>query len=123
MWSSFNRLNRWASSPPASGGATVTVVEEEKGFDAVALIRPGDEIDNPLNGNMYKPIYFNEGQAVHGAGYIPPELRSKGCARTFPGHQDAIVSWLGLDALADATLVREDIGVTVVVPGRYQLRD
>ncbi len=80
-------------------------------------------IDNPLNGNMYRPIYFNEGQAVHGAGYIPPEPRSKGCARTFPAHQDAIVAWLGLDALAEATWVREDIGVTVVVQGRYQARD
>ncbi len=81
------------------------------------------EIDNPLNGNMYKPIYFNEGQAVHGANYIPPEPRSKGCARTFPAHQDAIVAWLGLDELTEATWVRKDIGVTVVVQGRYQARD
>ncbi len=81
------------------------------------------EIDNPLSGNMYKPIYFNEGQAVHGAGYIPPEPRSKGCARTFPAHQDAIVAWLGLDQLTEATWVREDIGVTVVVQGRFQPRD
>ena len=81
------------------------------------------EIDNALNGNMYKPIYFNEGQAMHGANYIPPEPRSKGCARTFPAHQDAIVAWLGLDGLTEATWVREDIGVTVVVQGRYQDRD
>lgn len=81
------------------------------------------EIDDPLSGNMYKPIYFNEGQAIHGAGYIPPQPRSKGCARTFPAHQDAIVAWLGLDTLTEATWVRDEIGVMVVAQGHYQSRD
>ena len=77
------------------------------------------EIDNPLNGNMYKPIYFNEGQAIHGAEFIPPYPRSKGCARTFPKHQDAIVEWLGLQDMTEATWKAEDIDLTVMVRGRY----
>ncbi|MEX1106363.1 MAG: L,D-transpeptidase family protein [Ilumatobacteraceae bacterium] len=77
------------------------------------------EIDNPLNGNMYKPIYFNEGQAIHGAEYIPPWPRSKGCARTFPKHQDKIIEWLGLQDMTEATWKVGDIGATVVVQGRY----
>jgi hypothetical protein len=77
------------------------------------------EIDNPLNGNMYKPIYFNEGQAIHGAEFIPPWPRSKGCARTFPKHQDMIIEWLGLQDMTEATWKAGDIGVTVVVQGRY----
>jgi LysM domain/L,D-transpeptidase catalytic domain len=77
------------------------------------------EVDNPLNGNMYKPIYFNDGQAIHGAGFIPPEPRSKGCARTFPMHQDMIIEWLGIADMTEATWNVADIGVTVVVQGRY----
>jgi hypothetical protein len=76
-------------------------------------------VDNPLNGNMYKPIYFNDGQALHGAGYIPPEPQSKGCARTFPSHQNMIIEWLGLDERTEATWVPGEIGVMVVVQGRY----
>ena len=77
------------------------------------------EIDNPLNGNMYKPIYFNDGQAIHGAEFIPPFPRSKGCARTFPKHQDAIIEWLGLHDMTEATWKAQDIDVTVLVRGRY----
>lgn len=77
------------------------------------------EIDNPLNGNMYKPIYFNEGQAIHGAEFIPPYPRSKGCARTFPKHQDAIIEWLGLQDMTEATWKPQDIELTVLVRGRY----
>ena len=78
--------------------------------------------DNPLNGNMYKPLYFNEGQAIHGAGFIPPDPRSKGCARTYPKHQDLILAWLGIDKATQATWDPGEIGVTVVVQGRYQDR-
>jgi hypothetical protein len=77
------------------------------------------EVDNALNGNMYKPIYFNDGQAIHGAEYIPPNPRSKGCARTFPKHQDMIIEWLGLQDMTEATWNVKDIGVTVVVQGRF----
>jgi hypothetical protein len=76
-------------------------------------------VDNPLNGNMYKPIYFNDGQAIHGAEFIPPYPRSKGCARTFPLHQDMIIEWLGLQDMTEATWNIKEIGVTVVVQGRY----
>ncbi len=37
--------------------------------------------DNPLNGNMYKPLYFDNGQAIHGANNVPTSPQSKGCAR------------------------------------------
>lgn len=76
-------------------------------------------VDNPLNGNMYKPLYFNDGQAIHGAGYVPPQPRSKGCARTFPTHQDRILQWLGLDQRTEATWSIRELNVTVVVQGRY----
>jgi len=79
-------------------------------------------VDNPENGNMYKPLYFNNGQAIHGAAYIPPEPRSKGCARTFPLHQDMILEWLGLNALTEPTWNVDEIGVSVVVRGLYQDR-
>jgi hypothetical protein len=77
------------------------------------------EVDNPLNGNMYKPIYFNDGQAIHGAEFIPPFPRSKGCARTFPKHQDMIIEWLGLQDMTEATWKIADIDVMVVVQGKY----
>ncbi len=80
------------------------------------------EGDNPLNGNMYKPLYFNDGQAIHGAGFIPPDPRSKGCARTFPKHQDMIIEWLGLGEMTQATWNAAEINVTVVVQGRFQDR-
>ena len=51
--------------------------------------------DNPLNGNMYKPLYFDEGQAIHGAN-MPTGPRSKGCARLKPADQDRLIAWLGL---------------------------
>ncbi len=74
--------------------------------------------DNPLNGNMYKPLYFDAGQAIHGANNVPPDPRSKGCARLRVAHQDALVDWLGLAGsgpLWDA----EDIGVVVSVHGDF----
>ena len=76
--------------------------------------------DDPQNGNMYKPIYFNNGQAIHGANYVPPEPRSKGCARTFPHHQDELIAWLGLGDITEATWQRGEIGVTVTVQGDYR---
>ena len=76
--------------------------------------------DNPLNGNMYKPIYFNEGEAIHGAGYVPPAPRSKGCARTFPLHQDELISWLGLADVTEAIWLRAAIGLSVTVQGEYR---
>jgi len=52
--------------------------------------------DNPLNGNMYKPLYFDRGQAIHGANTVPTSPASHGCARLRVGDQDALIGWLGL---------------------------
>jgi hypothetical protein len=77
-------------------------------------------VDNPLNGNMYKPLYFNGGQAIHGANYVPPEPRSKGCARLFPWHHDLLLTWLGLDDLTEVTWQEQRIGAIVTVRGEYR---
>ncbi len=74
--------------------------------------------DNPLNGNMYKPLYFDRGQAIHGANNVPTSPQSKGCARLRPNHQDALVGWLGLDG---PTSSRDRINATVTVRGAYEL--
>ena len=75
--------------------------------------------DNPLNGNMYKPLYFDRGQAIHGANNVPTSPASKGCARLRVEHQDALVTWLGL-ADSGPTTDRSTIGVTVNVQGTWQ---
>jgi hypothetical protein len=77
--------------------------------------------DNPLNGNMYKPLYFDNGQAIHGANNVPTSPQSKGCARLTPADQDQLVAWLGLDTLSGATYSKDRIGVTVTVRGGYEL--
>ena len=79
------------------------------------------EADNPLNGNMYKPLYFDRGQAIHGANNVPTSPQSKGCARLRPSHQDALVSWLGLAELGGPTGSRDRINATVTVRGGYEL--
>ena len=80
---------------------------------------PVDE-DNPLNGNMYKPLYFHRGQAIHGANNVPPEPASKGCARLRPENQDALLRWLGLTDISEPTYNRDRIDVTVSVHGDYE---
>ena len=77
------------------------------------------EADNPLNGNMYKPLYFDDGQAIHGAGYVPTSPQSKGCARLRVEHQDALIGWLGLRDAAGPLWDGGQIGLTVSVQGRY----
>ena len=79
------------------------------------------EEDNPLNGNMYKPLYFDNGQAIHGANNVPTSPQSKGCARLRPSDQDRLVAWLGLDTISGATYSKDRIGVTVTVRGGYEL--
>jgi hypothetical protein len=76
--------------------------------------------DNPLNGNMYKPLYFDRGQAIHGAGNVPPSPQSKGCARLRPANQDALIAWLGLGDVS-GVVGRDRIGATVTVRGDYAL--
>lgn len=73
-------------------------------------------VDNPLNGNMYRPLYFDGGQAIHGANNVPTTPQSKGCARLSPSNQDALVGWLGLQG---ASGPQGGIPVTVNVQGAY----
>jgi hypothetical protein len=72
--------------------------------------------DNPLNGNMYKPLYFDRGQAIHGANNVPTTPQSKGCARLRVEHHDLLINWLGLSG---PTTSRGHINVTVNVQGAW----
>ena len=45
---------------------------------------------------MYKPLYFDDGQAIHGSDIVPPEPLSKGCAPLLVEHHGALLAWLGL---------------------------
>lgn len=74
--------------------------------------------DNPLNGNMYKPLYFDRGQAIHGANNVPTTPQSKGCARLRVEHQDMLLYWLGLHD-SGPTTNRGRINVTVTVQGTW----
>jgi lipoprotein-anchoring transpeptidase ErfK/SrfK len=76
-------------------------------------------VDNPLNGNMYHPIYFDDGLAIHGANNVPPEPASKGCVRLRVEDQDALVAWLGLTDRTSPTWDRDRIGLTVTVQGTF----
>lgn len=75
--------------------------------------------DNPLNGNMYKPIYFDGGQAIHGANTVPTSPQSHGCARLRVEHQDLLVAWLGLGDLTNASYNADRINLRVHVRGEY----
>ena len=79
------------------------------------------EVDNPLNGNMYKPLYFDGGQAIHGANNVPTSPQSKGCARLRPSHQDQLIAWLGLADAEGPTNSKDRINATVTVRGDYDL--
>ena len=43
------------------------------------------EAHNAKLGRLYKPVYFNHGIAIHGAGNVPDHPASRGCVR-FPMH-------------------------------------
>jgi lipoprotein-anchoring transpeptidase ErfK/SrfK len=76
--------------------------------------------DNPLNGNMYKPLYFDNGQAIHGANTVPTSPASHGCARLHVGDQNALINWLGLgDQKSQIWNDRGRLGLTVTIQGRY----
>jgi lipoprotein-anchoring transpeptidase ErfK/SrfK len=76
--------------------------------------------DNPLNGNMYKPLYFDNGQAIHGANSVPTSPASHGCARLRVNDQNTLINWLGLaDQRAQIWSDRGRLGLTVTVQGRY----
>ena len=76
-------------------------------------------VDNPLNGNLYKPLYFDLGQAIHGANNVPPTPESKGCARLRVDDQNAFVAWLGLDDATGETWRNDEMNVTVNVQGEF----
>jgi lipoprotein-anchoring transpeptidase ErfK/SrfK len=76
-------------------------------------------VDNPLNGNLYKPLYFDLGQAIHGANNVPPTPQSKGCARLRIGDQETFISWLGLDDVEGELWRKNEMNVTVNVQGSF----
>ena len=75
--------------------------------------------DNPLNGNMYRPLYFDLGQAIHGANNVPTSPQSKGCARLRTANQDQLVDWLGLASATTPIWSERSISVAVNVQGEY----
>ena len=75
--------------------------------------------DDPLNGNMYRPIYFDGGQAIHGANNVPPEPASKGCARLRVENMDALLAWLGLHDATSPTSDQGRINLSVSVQGDF----
>ena len=75
--------------------------------------------DNPLNGNMYLPLYFDDGQAIHGANNVPPDPQSKGCARLRVESQDALIDWLGLRDADGPVWDEGRIDFTVSVHGQF----
>lgn len=76
-------------------------------------------VDNPLNGNLYKPLYFDLGQAIHGANNVPPEPASKGCARLSVANQERLLEWLGLLDATEETWRKNEINLTVNVQGEF----
>ena len=68
---------------------------------------------------MYKPLYFDRGQAIHGANNVPTSPQSKGCARLRVEHHDMLIAWLGLADVSGPVDNRGRINVTVNVQGAY----
>ncbi len=74
--------------------------------------------DNPINGNMYKPLYFDGGLAIHGANNVPTSPQSKGCARLRLENQNQLIDWLGV---GDVTrpIGGSQFDLTVRIVGQY----
>jgi lipoprotein-anchoring transpeptidase ErfK/SrfK len=83
-----------------------------------SLTYPAAE-DNPLNGNMYRPLYFDRGQAIHGANNVPRSPASHGCARLRVEDMDLLLNWLGLDDVTGVISDTNRIDLAVNVQGRY----
>ena len=79
-------------------------------------------VDNPLNGNLYKPLYFDLGQAIHGANNVPAEPASKGCARLSVANQERLLDWLNLLDATEETWRTQEINLTVNVQGEFVAR-
>jgi lipoprotein-anchoring transpeptidase ErfK/SrfK len=76
--------------------------------------------DNPLNGNMYKPLYFDNGQAIHGANNVPTSPQSHGCARLRVEHMNMLLAWLGLADVNSPIHSTNRINLAVNVQGAWQ---
>jgi lipoprotein-anchoring transpeptidase ErfK/SrfK len=75
--------------------------------------------DNPLNGNMYKPLYFDRGLAIHGANYVPFYPASKGCTRLRVHDMNRLISWLGLGNVTGTIVSTSTLNATVNVQGHW----
>jgi hypothetical protein len=74
--------------------------------------------DNPLNGNMYKPLYFDGGLAIHGANNVPTSPQSKGCARLRLENQNMLIDWLGAGDIV-TPVGGSTVELTVNIQGAY----
>ena len=74
--------------------------------------------DNPVNGNMYKPLYFDGGLAIHGANNVPTSPQSKGCARLRLENQNMLLDWLGIGGVT-TPIPGSQFGLTVRIVGVY----
>jgi hypothetical protein len=74
--------------------------------------------DNPINGNMYKPLYFDGGLAIHGANNVPTSPQSKGCPRLRLEHQDLLIDWLGAGDIT-RPVGGSTVKLTVNIQGKY----
>ena len=74
--------------------------------------------DNPINGNMYKPLYFDGGLAIHGANNVPTNPQSKGCARLRLENHDILLDWLGIGAVT-TPIGGSNFNLTVRIEGTY----
>ena len=68
---------------------------------------------------MYKPIYFDGGQAIHGAVNVPTSPQIKGSVRTRDVDQQAFVNWLGLGDRNSPSWSEWEIDLDVNVEGNY----
>jgi hypothetical protein len=68
---------------------------------------------------LYKPLYFDDGQAIHGSYNVPPEPKSKGCARLLVEDHDALLTWLGLIDTTGAVWDADRIDLIVHVRSQF----
>jgi hypothetical protein len=74
--------------------------------------------DNPINGNMYKPLYFDGGLAIHGANNVPTNPQSKGCTRLRLENQNMLLDWLGIGDVT-TPIGGSKFGLSVRIEGAY----
>ncbi len=74
--------------------------------------------DNPNSGNMYKPLYFDGGLAIHGANNVPTNPQSKGCARLRLENHNMLIDWLGIGAVT-TPIGGSNFNLTVRIEGAY----